>query len=87
MNSPRCAWCGGKLELVVQPTSFCGKACRRAYEDWCAVRASARVQAVSRWRDMQGAKSADMVNELLSFGPQSSAKTYFAAASAGRSER
>lgn len=80
MTPPRCAWCGEKLETAVNRTSFCGMACQRAYEEWCAVRASRQALAVSRWRDMQGAKSADMLNELLSFGPQSSAKTYFSAA-------
>jgi hypothetical protein len=90
MTPPRCAWCGGKLEQAFQRTSFCGKACQRAHEDWCAVRAAARTQAVSRWRDMQQvAKNGDMLNELLSIGSQSSAQTYFSAVGrAGtRSER
>lgn len=87
MNSPRCVWCGGKLEPAASQTDFCGRACQRAYEDWCAVRASARTQAVSRWRDMQNAKRGDMLNDLLSFGRQSASNPLPAAASGTRSER
>ncbi len=87
MNSPRCAWCGGRLDVMAKRTSFCGQACRHAYEEWCVTRASARAQAVSRWRDMRNAKSGDMVNELLSFAPQSSANRHFSTIGGERSEQ
>lgn len=52
MNAPRCVWCGGLLDQGHDRRRFCGQACRRAYEEWCAARAAMRVEAVSSWRDL-----------------------------------
>ena len=73
MEEPRCAWCGEKLENRAGTKSFCGKACRRAHEDWCRSRAVARTQAVYRWRNIQVVSGKDMVNDLLAVGQKTPA--------------